>query len=178
MPHIHTEPGQHDHTASVFLFRTDGPEPRVVLHLHKKLGKYMQFGGHVELDETPWQTLVHELREESGYEMDQLHILQPTHRISRLTNAIAHPLPVNYSTHRLIDDHYHTDTAYVATTTLPPINLPEDGESDDIRLFTRQEIQALPPEKIIDNVREIALHIFDHILGSWDEVTPKEFDHN
>ena len=31
MPHIHTEPGQHDHTASAYIFRTDFSEPKVML---------------------------------------------------------------------------------------------------------------------------------------------------
>jgi 8-oxo-dGTP pyrophosphatase MutT (NUDIX family) len=81
MSHIHKKPGQHDHTASTFLFRTDFSEPKVMLHFHQKLGSYMQFGGHVELNETPWQTVIHELREESGYDIDQLQILQPKQRL-------------------------------------------------------------------------------------------------
>ena len=66
MAHIHTQPGQHDHTASAYIIRTDLDTPRIMLHLHRKIGKYLQFGGHVELNETPWQAVVHELREESG----------------------------------------------------------------------------------------------------------------
>jgi len=63
MAHIHTQPGQHDHTASAYIVRTDFDEPKIMLHLHRKIGKYLQFGGHVELHETPWQAVVHELRE-------------------------------------------------------------------------------------------------------------------
>ncbi len=32
----------------------------------------MQVGGHIELDETPWQAVEHELREESGYTLAEL----------------------------------------------------------------------------------------------------------
>lgn len=53
MPHIHTEPGQHDHTASAYIVRLDEAEPALILHRHKILGQYLQFGGHVELDENP-----------------------------------------------------------------------------------------------------------------------------
>lgn len=81
MAHIHTEPGQHDHTASGFIVRTDTPEPTLILHRHKKTGKYMQFGGHIELDETPWQAVRHELMEESGYDLSDLQILQPMQRL-------------------------------------------------------------------------------------------------
>ncbi len=53
MAHIHTQPGQHDHTASAYIFRVDFDEPKLVLHLHRKINKYLQFGGHIELHETP-----------------------------------------------------------------------------------------------------------------------------
>lgn len=36
MSHIHTKPGQHDFTASAFIIRTDGTEPRAMVHMHKK----------------------------------------------------------------------------------------------------------------------------------------------
>ena len=54
MPHIHTEPGQHDQTVSAFIFRKVDGEYKAFLHMHRTLGTLMQVGGHVELDETPW----------------------------------------------------------------------------------------------------------------------------
>jgi len=47
---------------------TEGAEPRIILHKHRKLNKLLQFGGHVELDETPWQAVLREIAEESGYD--------------------------------------------------------------------------------------------------------------
>lgn len=176
MPHIHTEPGQHDHTASVFLFRADFAEPRVILHLHKKLGTFMQFGGHVELDETPWQAIIHELREESGYEINQLQILQPEERLTKITDAVVHPQPLTHSTHQVIDGHFHTDSAYVMMTSEPPAHTPEDGESQNIQLFTHSQIEAMPKSQILENVREIILYAFDGPLQKWQPVSPKTFN--
>ncbi|HJP81677.1 MAG TPA: NUDIX domain-containing protein [Candidatus Saccharimonadales bacterium] len=181
MPHIHTEPGQHDHTASVYLFRTDFDEPKVVLHRHKKFNKYLQFGGHVELHETPWQAIIHELREESGYDINQIRILQPETRMTKISNSILHPQPVVHSTHPIGPpvadfEHFHTDIAYAATTDRDPIHQPEEGESTSIQLFTRDELIALPDEQIIKNAREIMLHIFDHILPTWQPVEADTFE--
>ena len=54
MPHIHNQPGQHDICVSGYIVKiTEGAEPRIILHKHRKLNKLLQFGGHVELDETP-----------------------------------------------------------------------------------------------------------------------------
>ena len=48
MAHIHEKI---DFTTSVFIVR-DG---KVLLHKHKKLGIWLQPGGHIELDEDPNQ---------------------------------------------------------------------------------------------------------------------------
>lgn len=175
MAHIHTLPGQHDHTASMYLFRTDFDEPKIMLHLHRKLGKYMQFGGHIELDETPWQAVAHELREESGYDISQVTLLQPQLRLEFLTDSAVHPTPAIHSTHLVANDHYHTDSAYVITTDQEPTDKPGEGESNDIQLFTRSEIAALPSDKILENVREGIFYMFDTILPNWESVTPDTY---
>lgn len=81
MAHIHTNPGEHDLTASAFIVRDDFEEPRLLLHMHKKLHILLQPGGHVELNENPWQAIEHELREETGYTFDELEVLQPKDRL-------------------------------------------------------------------------------------------------
>lgn len=137
----------------------------------------MQFGGHVELDETPWQAVTHELLEESGYSMDQVQILQPHHRIRELTGAVIHPQPVSYSTHPFGQgiDHFHTDTAYAVITDEAPQQQPEEGESAKTKLLTRDELVALSSHEIPENVREIALFIFDDCLKNWEAVPTSQF---
>lgn len=115
MPHIHVEPGQHDLTVSMFIVRTDGPEPIVLLHHHRKLGVWMQTGGHVELDETPWQTVSHELREETGYDLAQLAVLQPPLRLGPLPDNVVHPEPVCLRTVPVFD-RYAPSTPALAST--------------------------------------------------------------
>lgn len=176
MPHIHTNPGEHDQTVSLYLFRTDFPEPKIMLHFHRKLNAYMQFGGHIELLETPMQALIHELREESGYTTDQIYLLQPHARLKNVTGAITHPMPVTYNTHPVGTDHFHSDIVYAAIANEDPQNSPEEGESTDILLLTQQELKNLPADKIIESVREIALFIFDTILDDWEAISPHEFE--
>ncbi len=175
MPHIHTEPGQHDHTASAVVIRIDGPEPRVMLHRHKKHGVYMQFGGHVELDETPWQTIQHELLEESGYELQQLTLLQPKDRIKSLPAVVLHPQPVCVNTHKFKEGHYHTDSIYALTTTEAPAHHIAEGESADFKLMTRQELIDLPADQKFPDVEQICLYMLDQCVPHWDRVDPKEY---
>lgn len=179
MPHIHTGPGEHDQTISAFIVRTDlGDEPKLMLHRHKKLGKLLQFGGHVELKENPWQAITHELLEESGYEISQLEVLQPTERIKKLHDEVLHPVPVCYNTHAFDAErnHYHTDVVLALVTGQPPKNNIDEGESEEFVHFTRQEFAALSRDEIYENIQAIGLFVLDTCVPKWDRVPSAEFN--
>ena len=136
MPHIHTETGQHDLTTSAYIVMGGGETAKCLVHFHRKLHTLMQIGGHVELDETPWQAIAHELKEESGYELEQLHVLQPTSTVAQSDNQIVHPVPVSINTHAISGAHYHTDLCYAFVAEAPPRGKQAAGESDDVRWLT------------------------------------------
>ncbi len=176
MPHIHTEPGQHDHTVSIYLLRTDFDEPKIMLHFHSKMNMYTQFGGHVELNETPWAAATHELREEAGYDMNDLMLLQPKERLQTVGGAVVHPQPIVHATmgYPFNGGHFHTDSAYALVTSNPPTHKPEEGESTDIQLYTRDEI--VQHANIDDITRDIALYAFDICLLQWEAVPTTRFE--
>ncbi len=172
MPHIHADPGQYDHTVSAFIIKF-GKEPRIILHIHKYVGKYLHFGGHIELDESPWQSLVREIKEESGYNLNQLKLLQPKDSLKKLDDLAIHPLPfLHVSYHYKEFDHYHSDLKYVFVTKEKPDGLPRKGESEDIKSFSRQEIVELSNDKIADHDKKLCLYVFDTILKEWEAVDP------
>lgn len=176
MPHIHTEPGQHDQTVSAFIIRLDTKEPMMVLHRHKKLGRLMQFGGHVELHETPWQAVIHEIAEESGYHLDQLMLLQPKRRLMYVGDDVLHPQPVSILTHRFGDtDHFHTDITYAFVTYEAPSSPIQDQESTEIELLSAAELADAPPEAIFESIRSIGLYVFDECLPNWTLVKPNSY---
>lgn len=177
MAHIHTEKGQLDQTASAWILWERDGEFRLFMHMHRKLGVLLEPGGHIELDETPWQAMVRELLEETGYEPDQLKVLQPAARIKSLREAIIHPFPVVSSTHNFdpAGNHRHTDLAYAFITDQEPRNLPLDGEARDIRWLSLAEINGLAPDQTFDNVRDIAEFIFESIINNWQPVDLDEF---
>ncbi len=170
MPHIHTDPGEHDTTASAFIIRLDGPEPRILLHVHKKLGILLQPGGHVELKETPWQAILHEITEETGFRHEQLKILQPQLRLRQLSGAILHPAAIYQITHHFDGelDHWHTDTGYAFLADGDPIGKPDDNESTDLRWYTESEIEAIPVGGLPENVRDIARYALSDCLPNWE----------
>jgi 8-oxo-dGTP diphosphatase len=176
MPHIHTEPDQYDITASGYIIRLDGPEPVIVMHMHKILHQYLQFGGHVELKETLWDAVIHEVSEESGYAMSQLKILQPDIPSLHITDGILHPSPVSQVSIRFGDtNHFHTDIAYAFTTHEAPSGKVSEDESSEMKTFTASELAALPTGAIPENVREVALFIFKECLANWEETDPATF---
>lgn len=177
MAHIHTEPGQHDHTASAFIVRIDGGEPKVLLHVHKKLGMLLQTGGHVELHETPWQAVLHEINEETGYNLSQLQLLQPKLRLKHITGAVLHPQPLAHNTHRFDHEgiHMHTDVSYAFISDSLPAGLPDAGESRDQRWLGLADLQLLTKDEIFSNVREIMIFLLTDVLASWEVVELSDF---
>ncbi len=176
MPHLHTGSGEHDFTASAYIVVRHAGEIKIWFHWHKKLEQWLQFGGHVELHEHPWATVVHELAEESGYALNQLQVLQPPTFLKPLTGAVLHPADVCINTHHFPNlDHYHTDITYAFLTEEEPRNQPQAGESTRLQLMSRAEILALKTEEIPESTREIALFIFDDIFPNWIPIDPTAF---
>ncbi len=141
MPHIHTEPNHHDMTVSAWIFREVAGERKVFVHMHRKIQKYMEVGGHMELDETPWQTVAHELEEESGYALDELEMYQPEYMPQTLKGWTVHPVPVFLNTYQPVPGHYHTDICYAFYAANSPKRKPAEEESQDVRWFTLDELE-------------------------------------
>ena len=177
MSHIHTQPGQHDTTASAFIVRlSNTAQPSLILHKHRKLNQWLQFGGHVELNENPWSAVVHEIAEESGYAMRQLKVLQPSMRLTKISDAVLHPYPLTVLTCRFGEtDHYHTDIAYAFVTHELPEEKLGEGESAEIRAFTTAELAAIPRGEIPENVREIGLFTLENCLIEWSRNDTSDF---
>lgn len=184
MPHIHTNPGQHDHTASAFILRTPlDARPsfdniRLLVHMHKKFGVLLQPGGHIELNETPWDAINHEIQEETGFDMEQLYLLQPNDRYAVKTlshpNSILHPIPFFHNTHDAGEDgHRHTDITYLFVTNEEPRHELAEDESQDLRWLTLDEIMNTPANEIAEVVKDaagVAVSIVEGI--DWNDPDP------
>lgn len=176
MPHIHTEPGQHDATTSAYIVRLDQPEPLLLVHMHRKLHKLLQVGGHIELHETPWMAITHELREESGYELSELQVLQPTDLRLDLTPAIIHPVPVLLNTHPFNAEHNHSDAAFAFTAQAAPKGRPDLNESQDVRWLTLTELQnEVKAGNAYADTCKIYETILTHFLPTYHQVDPARF---
>jgi hypothetical protein len=177
MPHIHTEPGQNDFTTTAMIVRYDNGEPKTLVHMHKTLGILLPVGGHIELDESPWAGVLHEIEEESGYEPKQLMVMQPAKRVGKMDGVKTHPVPLFLQTHEFkkYAGHSHIDMGFLFVTDEMPANRPHDGESSDVRWLNHREIienlTHMPPD-----AKQIYEFIFDVALHSWEKLPITDFD--
>jgi 8-oxo-dGTP pyrophosphatase MutT (NUDIX family) len=129
MAHIHEKI---DFTASVFIVR-DG---KVLLHWHKKLNKWLQPGGHIELDEDPNQAALREAKEETGYDIELVGGAQ-AEMLQDGTDLIP-PRFVNRHYFDATKTHEHIDLTYFGRI-IGGEETPEEGS--EIRWFSREEIE-------------------------------------
>lgn len=114
-----------------------------VLHLHRRLGRWLQPGGHVDHGESPAAAALREAQEETGL-------------------ALAHPpsgpLLVHVDVHEAAQGHVHLDLRYLLlgpdTDPAPP-----SGESPEARWFGWEEAAALADEGLVTALVEARRHL-------------------
>ncbi len=168
MPHIHNEPNQHDMTISAYIVRREDDKWKCLVHYHKKIEVLMQIGGHIELDETPWQATAHELQEESGYGLPELDVLQYTPDQLRESGNITHPTPLLINTHNVGNEHYHSDLCFAFEAKSLPRQKVALEESADLRWF---DIDMLRLGSEDGTVLKDVYYIYDFLLDHIDHLS-------
>jgi ADP-ribose pyrophosphatase YjhB (NUDIX family) len=105
---------------------TDG-RGRILLHRHKRLGVWLQPGGHVDRGEQPWEGALRETREETG--------VSPRHPAGtpRLLHVDVHEGPRG---------HVHLDLRYLLRADGDAALRPAPGESPDVAWFAAASAAA------------------------------------
>jgi 8-oxo-dGTP pyrophosphatase MutT (NUDIX family) len=139
------EDSDRDFTASAFVVNDDS---QVLLIKHSELGTWLQPGGHVEDDETPDETALRKVLQETGYRVEQVD--QPDFEVDNSENL---PTPFHMNLHPISEDHVHCDFCYLAR----PVEEkhPDRQEHDDQKWFSKEEVEEL--EDIPENVKKTAL---------------------
>lgn len=146
----------------------DEKQRRALLLWHKRLQRWMPPGGHMEPNEIPDQAAAREAKEETGLDVEilgeeQEDFYRNTGYEGRiLKKPFAFFLErIPASEKRREPEHEHIDFIYRAHVRDPEQVLTLcAAESDHLRWFTREEIEALDvSSKIYANVRNILLHL-------------------
>ena len=119
--------------ASVFVI--DPATKKLLLVYHSKFGKWVQPGGHIEDDETPEETALREVYEETGLKVQLIG-----ERFPRENDFIR---PLGIQKNRGKNGDIHVDITYVAI----PINIIDVNNKDDeiteARWFSRNELENI-----------------------------------
>ncbi len=133
MPHIHEKI---DFTVAIFVVR----ERRILLVHHRRLGKWLPLGGHIELDEDPEQAALREAKEESGLDVELIGERPPTTEPG--TRALIAPRFLDI--HRINETHEHIGMIYWARVRSGNLSLAAE-EHHDIRWVDAAGLEQLDP---------------------------------
>lgn len=149
------EGADRDFVAGAFVVQ-DG---KVLFLKHRKYGIWLQPGGHVEERETPDETAIREVKEETGLEVEIADDFRPD---MKFENEWAEnlPEPVNVNVHQVEEGHWHVDFLYVVRIR----NETEEYEYDDeeMKWFSRAELENEDLE-MPDNARKVALKVLEYL---------------
>lgn len=106
-------------TASCYI--VDPATSRLLLHHHRRLGRWLQMGGYVERDELPHEAALREGSEESG--LADLVLMTDA-----ILDVDVHRIPAG----RCEPDHDHFDVRYLARTSVPEAITIDRGESNEL----------------------------------------------
>lgn len=97
---------------------------RVLMVLHKLVGRWLPLGGHVELDEDPEQALIREVQEESGLKVPDLEIAatKPQYNSPGMKPLFA---PTFLDIHDMPGNHQHIGMIYVLRSKSDKVTLEE-----------------------------------------------------
>ena len=142
MAHIHE---LFDFTVSAYVLHPT--EPKILMIKHRKIGKWLQPGGHIELNENPIQALTHELEEETGLKPEDYTLLQPD-QLTKLQHNVLLPVPFYMNQHEIDKGHKHIDMAYIAKANTDRLTETPDG-ADDIRWCGIEELQQFLADDVL-----------------------------
>lgn len=150
MPHIHTAPGQVDHTVEVFIVYKN----KVLLRKHDKYKIWLSIGGHIELNEDPNQAAIRETREETG--LDIKLVAKDKDIFVDFEQGDYKELvpPIFLNRHRITPTHEHITYSFYALSTSDKV-VPENAE-DEWRWFTEEELNKSQDE-IRPSIKHYAL---------------------
>ena len=127
--HRDTMPGHV--TASSFVVTPDFQW--MLLHHHRKLDRWLQFGGHDDGEQHPAKAVLRELAEESGLE-DFAFFGKPV-----IFDLDVHLIPA----HKAMPEHKHLDVRYLFIADKAQKLSPGDGESELLQWSRLQDSAAL-----------------------------------
>lgn len=144
-------------TATIYLVAVVNGDVKVLLHKHKKMAIWIGVGGHVERDENPFETVLRETKEETGFTPTLIPRLRQPFIASYVTLL---PTPhfifqFKISAYRNEPSHFHIDLVFIGTIKRPS----EIKMQEEFRWFSAKELKTLELQKEVVYITRKALEI-------------------
>ena len=124
---------------------------KVLLLYHKKLGVWLYPGGHIEKNETPGQTVIREVKEETGLDVEIIGGKDDNLAdINTDVSVLYNPYVILCE---LVGNHYHNDIIYLCKISGENREIKQnEGESKDVKFFSIDELNNI---KLFPNFRRL-----------------------
>lgn len=120
---------------------------RVLLTLHKKLGKWLQLGGHCDGNPRVHESALRECEEESGLTELALIDVAPLLKIPESGAPLFFDIDIHEIPERKTEPaHYHYDFRYLVRSNHPE-KIAMSDESDALKWFTTEEAMKVTQER-------------------------------
>jgi 8-oxo-dGTP pyrophosphatase MutT (NUDIX family) len=127
----------------------------LIMHRHRRLGRWMQPGGHLDPGEDPRDAAIRESQEETGI---------------GAAHPPAGPLLVHLDVHPAARGHVHLDLRYLLLgADMDPA--PPPGESQDVRWCSWEEAAAMADEALSGGI-SVAQACWEANEGAWRAAAP------
>ncbi|MEA1936963.1 MAG: NUDIX domain-containing protein [Patescibacteria group bacterium] len=130
---------------------------KVLLVNHKKLGVWLYPGGHIESNETPDQTVIREVKEETGLDVEIIGEKNKSLADYKADVSVLYT-PYTILCELIGKDHYHIDMIYlcrIISGSNEQINYNRD-ESKGIGFFGKEDLENI---KLFPNFRKLLVKV-------------------
>lgn len=141
-------------TVSVFVVCED----KVLLHLHKKAKKILPLGGHIEVNESPEEACIREVKEEAGLNISLYNKIDKN--LKEACDLSGEKLlinPIHSVFGKVGKDHYHMDFVYYGISESFDC-VPGDLESKVLKWYSKEDL------KMADNIQSNILIMANEAL--------------
>ncbi len=132
-------------TATIYIINDSND--KVLLVHHRKLGKWLPPGGHIDQNEIPSDAAIREAKEETGLDVE---LIQQENLWVDKPNAVSIPRPFmclleNIPAHHHEPAHQHIDQIFVGRPSRGKL-LPNEKEIAAAKWFSQRDLETLRPE--------------------------------
>ncbi|NQT49759.1 NUDIX domain-containing protein [Candidatus Kuenenbacteria bacterium] len=131
---------------------------KALLLYHKKLDVWLYPGGHVEDNETPEQTVIREVKEETGLDIEIIG--EKDHDLADPEADVSVLCTPHSFLCELVGDHYHNDIIYLCKISGENKDIKHNpDESSDIKYFGLDDLDNI---KLFPNFKRLLTKVLEN----------------